>query len=238
MKIFTSPFPDYYKKDFYKDKIVVSVDIFRATTTILHLFSLGIKQIILLKNEAELKKIAYDNLLRVGERFGEKLNMFDFNNSPTLLIKGRDRVGKYEKALMLTTNGTKAALKSSKAKINFIGAFNNIGSIINKLLKYKNEPELIINLAGDKGEISLEDTIFGGNLIYEFIQKGLTVELSDFSLISLKTYENYSEDNNLIKLSRHYNRLIELGFEDDIEISLKKDIIDLIPIIKNNKISL
>ncbi len=236
MKIHTSPFPDYYNKEFFKDKTVVTVDIFRATTTILHLFSMGINQVILLDNEKKAEKVEYNNLLKIGERFGEKLKLFDFNNSATLLLKDRKKVEKHEKAVMFTTNGTKAALKSSEAKINFVGAFNNISSIIEKILKYKKETELIINLAGDKGEISLEDTIFGGNLIYELLKNMVEFELSDYSLISLKIYESYLKNNKLIKSARHYNRLIELGFKDDIELALKKDLFGFTPIIKKNKI--
>ncbi len=233
MKIYVSPFPDYYREEFYKGKTAVIIDIFRATTTILHLFSFGIKEIILLKDEKELKKYEKTNeILKIGERFGEKLDRFDFNNSASLLLKEKEKIKRFEKAIMLTTNGTTAALKSYLSDKLFVGAFNNIKSLIGKI---SNEKELILSLSGDKGEISLEDTIFGGNIIYELKQKGIDIELSDIALISLKVYEAYLSDRKLISASRHYKRLIELGFQDDIELALKQNIFDFVPLIIGNR---
>lgn len=74
-----------------EDKIVVVIDILRATSTITTIIDNDAKALIAVKDELSARKYINDNYLVGGERDGETIPGFDFGNSPFDYKKDRVR---------------------------------------------------------------------------------------------------------------------------------------------------
>ena len=92
--------------------LAVIIDVFRAFTCAPLLFSLGIKQSILVGSPAdalELKQ-AEPNLILVGEVGGAPIDGFDFGNSPSQLLRANSAFFKGQTIVQRTSSGVQGAL--------------------------------------------------------------------------------------------------------------------------------
>ncbi|MBC2478467.1 2-phosphosulfolactate phosphatase, partial [Clostridium beijerinckii] len=99
-----------------KDKVVVVIDMFRATSVIVTALSNGCEEVIpYLTIEETLEaadKICRDNYLLGGERNAVKIDGFDLSNSP---LEYTEDIVKNKKVLFTTTNGTRTLARSKYA---------------------------------------------------------------------------------------------------------------------------
>ena len=129
-----------------EDKIVVVIDILRATSTITTIIDNDAKALIAVKDELSARKYINDNYLVGGERDGETIPGFDFGNSPFDYKKDRVR----DKTVVLTTtNGTKCIEMSSNANEVIIGSFLNLTAIV-RYLKEKKKDVVLFGLILNK----------------------------------------------------------------------------------------
>jgi 2-phosphosulfolactate phosphatase len=92
--------------------LAVIIDVFRAFTCAPLLFSLGIKQSILVGSPAdalELKQ-AEPNLVLVGEVGGAPIDGFDFGNSPSQLLRANSALFEGQTIVQRTSSGVQGAL--------------------------------------------------------------------------------------------------------------------------------
>lgn len=106
-------------------KIVVVVDIFRATSTMVAALAHGITEIKTFAELEECRAMANHGYLIAGERDGLTAPGFEMGNSPVAYLNG-DFAGR--KLAMTTTNGTQAIHKSAGALEILIGAFPNLAA--------------------------------------------------------------------------------------------------------------
>ena len=144
------------------NKIIVVIDILRATSTILTLFSKGATSIIPIETLNECKEYKNKGYVIMGERMGKKVKGFDFGNSPSKIL---EKKFKYKKIAIATSNGTKTILKTKKSKMTLIGSFLNLKSIVNYLDKQNDD--ILLLCSGWQGSINLEDTLCAGAIIVE-----------------------------------------------------------------------
>ena len=161
---------DDIKESKIKNKIVVVIDMFRATSVIVTALSNGCKEVIpYLTIEETLehaKKLKREDYILGGERRAVKIEGFDLSNSP---LEYTEAVIKNKTILMTTTNGTKTLTKSSSAKRILIGAMINAKAVAEKLINI-NEDVVIIN-AGTNGNFSMDDYICSGYIINEMLNR-------------------------------------------------------------------
>ncbi len=85
--------PALLNKYTLEDKLVVVVDILRATTMITTMFKNGLNKLIPVTDLNEAKKYKEKGFLVAAERNGEKIDFADFSNSPYVFteenIKGK-----------------------------------------------------------------------------------------------------------------------------------------------------
>ncbi len=210
-----------------EDKVVVVVDVFRATTSMVTAMSYGIDHIVPVAEIEACQALGKKGYLTAAERGGEQVKGFDFGNSPysyrTDKLKGK-------KLAMTTTNGTIAIERSKKAKKLIIGSFLNL-TAVTRFLRKENENILVV-CAGWKGKFSLEDTLFAGALAFK-LQTSFTF-LTDTVLASLILYQTASEDLlGFLKRSAHYQRLMNISqdIHKDLAFSLEVDKYTVIPIL-------
>ncbi|GAB6168659.1 2-phosphosulfolactate phosphatase family protein [Clostridium carnis] len=226
---------DHIKKEYIKGKVVVVIDMLRATSVITTALANGAKRVIPLltveeafevKNKLEAKG---EKVLLGGERRALKIEGFDFTNSPLEYI--REEIS--EKTVVLTTtNGTRAITLSLDAEHILIGSMLNAKAIVDAIKKLKKDV-VFIN-AGTNGEFSMDDFICAGYMI-SLLTNNVMHDLTDIAMTAKIIYESNNNIIDYIVNARHYNVLKALELEGDLEYCCKKDIIDIVPIYDKEK---
>lgn len=214
-----------------RDSIVVVNDIFRATSAMCTAFENGAKSMIPVDSIEKAKELQKKGYLAGAERNAEKVEGFDFGNSPY------DYMGDHiqGKTLVLTTtNGTRAIeMAKGVSDTIVIGSFLNISALSQWLVKQKKN--VLILCSGWKGRINLEDSLFAGALTQELIQDGvysLEHDVEDSALIAKHLYEMAQRDpERLLKVSSHRRRLANLNLKEDIRYCLTLNTTKKIPIL-------
>ncbi len=219
------------------DRVVVVIDVLRATSVMVHAMSQGASEIIPLATVEEAFRMAKafprGFVILGGERENKEIPGFDLGNSPKEYVA--ERV-KGKKLILTTTNGTRAFHTVSSGKEILAGTFFNIGAIAQRCLE--SNRDLFIFPSGDKGNFSLEDTLCGGMLI-DLITKKETrqVSLTDASYCAQILYQRFKD--NLFEafhLSHHGKELIDRGFEDDLAYCAQIDMAPVVPIFREGVI--
>lgn len=215
-----------------RNKIVVVVDILRATSCMATGLAYGVKSIKPFANLEECRKMKNEGYFIAGERNGEKVDGFDIGNSPfdymTPALKGQN-------IAVTTTNGTVAIEKSAEATQIVIGSFLNISAVANYLKEQENN--VLILCAGWKGKVNMEDSLFAGALV-EKLQNDFANEC-DAPLMVQAAYQDMSHNlPALVQSSSHAKRLQRLNIYEDIEYCLKFDEYDIVPVIRDGEIVL
>ena len=217
---------DDIKKEKTNDKTVVVVDMLRATSVITTAINNGCKGVIPVLTIEEALDIAGESREKYilgGERKALKIEGFDCSNSPLEYTKSMVQC----KTLVITTsNGTRAIKGSAGARNILIGSLINAEAVAKRIVELDND--VVIVNAGTLGEFSMDDFICSGYII-ERIKKYSKVDLSDIAATSSYVYKNNENVVDFIKYARHYKRIMELNFTDDLEYCCKKDIIDIVP---------
>jgi 2-phosphosulfolactate phosphatase len=210
-------------------KIVVVIDILRATSCMTTAIANGINSITAVATLDECRELGKTGCKTAAERDGSKVEGFDLGNSPFSYqdpaLKGKDIV-------VTTTNGTQAIVKSKGASEIIIGSFLNFSSVISYLRSQ--DSDVLLHCAGWKGKMNLEDTLFAGAVVDAL--KGDFTHDEDSVLTALNLY--YTAKNDMMGFlanSSHVHRLKGLGISKDIEFCLTKDVYNVLPIIKNGK---
>jgi 2-phosphosulfolactate phosphatase len=219
------------------NRVVIVIDVLRATSVMVHALSEGAIEIIPVATVEEafqrMKSFPSGTTLLGGERGSRKIEGFDLGNSPKEYIAERVR-GK--RLILTTTNGTKAFHFVSSGEEIMVGSFFNIGATAERCFEL--DRDLFIFLSGDKGNFSLEDTVCGGMLINLIIKRRKKpIDLTDASHTSHILYQRF-KDNLLesFRLSHHGRELIDLGLEEDLLYCAQMDTTNIVPIFRDGVI--
>lgn len=211
---------DYYD---LVEKVVVVIDIFRASSSIVYGLENGALEIIPVGTLEECFTYSRKDYLLAAERDGKVMEGFDFGNSPFSYT--REKV-EGKRIVLTTTNGTQAIELARGADKVLIGAFFNLDSICRKIIDL--DKDVILLCSGWKNKFNMEDTLFAGAVV-----KGLNGSFEfagDSAIAAQDLYEVY-EDNMqiLIKKSSHSKRLVHLGIEKDALFCLERNTCFVVP---------
>lgn len=222
--------PDLVTTYGVEGKIIVVVDILRATSCMTTALAHGIQSITPVATVEECRSLKEKGYLAAAERDGKTVDGFDFGNSPFTYM-GNQFEGK--KLAVTTTNGTLAITRSVKANEVVIGSFLNITAVVN-YLKEQNQ-EIMVLCAGWKGRVNLEDTLFAGALV-DMLKSDFDAE-NDSAIAALALYE-MAKTNMLafLKNSSHAKRLKGLSVTKDIEFCLTRDVYTIVPTLVNGEL--
>ena len=219
------------------DRVVVVIDVLRATSVMVHAMSQEASEIIPLATVEEAFRMAKafprGFVMLGGERESKEIPGFDLGNSPREYVA--ERV-KEKKIILTTTNGTKAFHAVSSGREILAGSFFNIRAIAQRCVE--SNRDLFIFPSGDRGNFSLEDTLCGGMLIDLIARKDeKEIFLTDASYCAQILFQRFKD--NLAKafhLSRHGKELIHRGFEEDLAYCAQIDMTPLVPIFREGVI--
>lgn len=206
-----------------KNKIVVVVDIFRATSTMITGLANQVKSITPVADLETCRNFRNQGYIIAGERDGLPAEGFELGNSPLNYLKNA-YAGK--KIAVTTTNGTLAIEKSKPGSTEIlIGAFLNLHATSNYLSTLKND--VLIHCAGWKGRYNLEDSLYAGALI-EALDKTHTFNC-DGALAMKTLYKAAKNDlNTFLNQASHAKRLQNHHMEADIDFCLTLDTFDIV----------
>jgi len=214
----------YYSQD-NKDKIVVVVDIFRATTTMCAALNNGTRSIIPVAGIEEAQAYKAKGYLVGAERNVKRCDFADFGNSPFDYtedkVSGKDVV-------FTTTNGTQAIEMANDADILIIGAFSNIDAVTEFCTS--KQKDVIVLCAGWNNRFNIEDSLFGGALATRLLDNGYT-PASDATRVALSMWEEAKPDvKKYIDRTEHIKRLEANNLQKDTEFCLLENTVGIIPV--------
>ena len=213
---------DLLKLYSFKDKIIVVIDIFRATSTIVAGLGAGIPKFVMVKSPEVCQTYKKKGFITAGEKNGHKIPYLDLGNSPTTL----SQIVSKKPVALTTTNGAKAIAAVRKASKVIIGSFLNFSSLVT-YLKQANQSILLL-CSGWHGLPNLEDMFFAGAVCTSLATNfNLT---DDSSFIAQQLYQNHPADyTSILSQSEHYKRLYQAGRREDLEFALKSNMFDIVP---------
>jgi 2-phosphosulfolactate phosphatase len=213
-----------------ENKVVVVVDILRATSCMTTGLAHGVKSIIPVASLDECSSLRAKGHIGAAERDGKMADGFDLGNSPFSYMD-KSLIGRT--VAMTTTNGTQAIAKSLKAKQIIIGSFLNKTVVINYLLKQ--DSDVLVLCAGWKGQVNLEDTLFAGAVV-EGLHKEFSSE-NDSAMTAYTLYQAAKKDmSSFLSNSSHVRRLRKLNIVKDIDFCLQSDVYDVLPVLKDGEL--
>jgi 2-phosphosulfolactate phosphatase len=212
--------------------VAVVVDALRASATITCLLRGGATEVVVVKevHEAYAYRDAYPDTLLVGERDGLKVEGFDFGNSPNE-IRGADVRGK--QVAFTSTTGAQRLVDCLGASAITVGTTINASAVarqVSAMALAENVPIVIIpaGLATDPSVVAVEDWL-GATVLAAHL--GLPIHQE--SAQSYQQYQRLIQSAGLLAgflQSTHGQKLVRLGFTDDIHVCAQVDLItDIVP---------
>ncbi|MEG0602674.1 MAG: 2-phosphosulfolactate phosphatase [Mucinivorans sp.] len=206
-------------------RLVIVVDVFRATTCITAAMANGARRLIPVTTIQEAldlraKMPSVERVLLGGERKTLKIDGFDLDNSPYSYSR---QAVEGATIIMTTTNGTRALEGAVQAMASRVV----VGSIVNAsaVAKVAAESGLDITIlcAGRADRYTMEDAL-GAGMIIHILEASHTVELSDIAYTMLDFYDSHSGDlRGALRHCVHYNFIIAGGLADDVSYCLRAD---------------
>lgn len=210
------------------NKVVVVIDVLRATTTMCVAIDQGAIKVIPVETLEECFSYkGKEGYIIAGERNGRKVEGFDFGNSPFEFMNG---IVKGKTLVLSTTNGTRAIRLAKNAHQVVIGGFLNFTALTRWIVNEGKDTLLLCS--GWRDKFNLEDTIFAGAVIH-YTQEHFLVD-SDSAFAAEKLYLNSRRNMfHFVKQSSHYKRLAHLGVVNDVKYCLRPDLTDAVPVLKD-----
>ena len=229
MKINVLLSPHNVDELYFSNKTTVVIDVLRATTVIVTALENGAREVIPVGSVDFAMKVSGNafggQTLLGGERNTNKIEGFYLGNSPSEYTS-ETVTGK--SIILYTTNGSKAIVKAKFSENLFICSFKNLKAIANHIVKLKKDVEILC--AGSNGMFCIEDTVCAGRLISEISSLASDLELTDAAKASAVLNKSFGDNIfEMLKNAEHGQKLINNGYEDDLNECAAIGVSDVIP---------
>ncbi|SPF32131.1 putative 2-phosphosulfolactate phosphatase [Candidatus Desulfosporosinus infrequens] len=222
---------------YLEDKLVIVIDVLRATSTMVTALANGCQAIIpaLTPEEALARRLTLPGSLLGGERQALPMEGFDLGNSPFDYVP--EKVGG-KRVIMTTTNGTRAIRDAIAAPMIWMASFLNMQSIISAILGLFEDDcrfqGIVVFCAGTEERFDLPDTLCAGMLIDALGPNVVLNDLGEAARMLYRSSENHLADK--IRDSVHGKKLISLGYEQDVVYCSTLNILPIIPVFEDGEI--
>ena len=209
-----------------KEKNVVIVDIFRATSTMMAALANGVESITPIMDLETCRDFASKGYIIAGERNGLAAEGFELGNSPLAYL---NQAYSGKKIAMTTTNGTLAIEKTKEdAHQVLLGAFVNLKATAQYLIRQSQD--VLILCAGWKGKFNLEDSLYAGALV-SCLHPHFRTDCD--TAIALKSlYESNAHRLQIfLGQASHAKRLQNQNIEADIDFCLTLDMYQIVGVL-------
>jgi 2-phosphosulfolactate phosphatase len=205
------------------DRVVVVLDVLRATTSMIAALDAGAKEIRIFDSLDAARAAARgveDKKSLCGEQRCRKPPDFDLGNSPadftTKTVKDRT-------LFMSTTNGTRAIVSAQAASTIFIGALVNARAVARLLQQLGRDVTLLC--AGTEGEYSEEDAFGAGAILAHLAAESANEEARKCE----QTFLTYNfPPAKLFRTTTGGRNIIAAGLERDLEFAARLSVFDVV----------
>jgi 2-phosphosulfolactate phosphatase len=208
-----------------KEAIVVVVDVFRASTSIITAFKNGAMSVRPVATVEEAMDYKEKGWLVGAERNVKRCDFADFGNSPfdytEEKVNGKDIV-------FTTTNGTKAINAAKDAAEVIVGGFVNLQAVADFCLK--RDRDVVVLCSGWNDKINIEDTIFAGALVAVLTKTGHFSPTGDAAIIARDLWLfNKNNLSSCIADCEHMERMRRNNLDDSVPYCLSMSITKKVP---------
>ncbi|HEY8875884.1 MAG TPA: 2-phosphosulfolactate phosphatase [Desulfosporosinus sp.] len=222
---------------YLEDKLVIVIDVLRATSTMVTALANGCQSIVpvLSPEDAIKRRLTLPGSLLGGERNVLPIEGFDLGNSPFDYVP--EKVGG-KKVIITTTNGTRAIRDASAAPKIWMASFLNMQSIVLAVLQQFETSDklqgIVVFCAGTEERFDLPDTLCAGMLVDGLGTNVILNDLGEAARMLYRSSENHIVDK--IRDSVHGKKLISLGFERDVAYCSTPNVLPIIPVFEEGEI--
>lgn len=227
-----------------RGKTVVVVDVLRACSTITTALYHGARAVVPVADMAEAGRMAAaldpETSLLGGERGGTTIDGYKAGNSP---LEYTPQAVNGKTVVLNTTNGTVALAAARKAERLVAGCFLNAERVVDFLRETPaqdgDQAEALIVCAGQDGRLGLEDVLCAGMLLHRLWGDAVPDTISDGAHIALTQYRH--DERRLARAlfgCQHTQRLIGLGYGDDVAYCARLDAIPVLPRYADSRLTL
>ena len=220
-----------------KGKTVVCIDVFCSSTTLLGAFKNGLKRVLVIDDPIEAPTYKHrlndDRILMGGANRFKPITGLDVSDS---FLDYSNKAVSGKELIYSNENFAPTIRKCKRAKKVFVGGIVNSYAVANKIVNEKNDVALVC--CGDDGSFALEDGLAAGAIISDIVNLNKDFSLTEYSFVIDLIYKRFQSDLlEVLKQSRAYNELLNLGHYDDISLALEKDKYDFVPTLHDNWIT-
>ena len=209
------------------DKTVVVVDVLRATSCMVTALAHGVHRIIPVHDLEEARRHKQAGIITAAERDGHTAEGFDMGNSPFGFMEPHLQG---QTLAHTTTNGTKSIVLSAHAAEVVVGAFLNLQAVASYCAQAGRD--VVVVCAGWRDMVNAEDTLFAGAL--SLCMAATHAPANDATTISQFLYErNQGDLKGFLSPTSHFNRLLKLGLELDIDFCLTHNRYTAVPVLRD-----
>ena len=222
------------------NRVVVVIDVLRASTTIAVALANGARTVIPLESSdavvTRAKAFERADVRMAGERKMLPIPGFDFGNSPREFTRNAIE-GKT--VLMTTSNGTHAIAASQGARDVIIGSYVNFSAVATVLrTALRGNTDIAIVCAGREHQFALEDAGCAGRYVYHVTKRMSNVDTNDAAQACVLLDRKYAD--NVLRLfdaSEHGRALRAAGFAEDLAACAEIDSYPIIPVYQDRQIT-
>ena len=221
-------------------RLVVIVDVLRASTTVATALGNGAKTVMPLEGADEVisrsKEFHRSAVILAGEQKMLPITSFDLGNSPQDFTR---KAVEGKTILITTTNGTRALLGVQGARDIVIASYVNFTAVLAMMkVAASSNTDIAIICAGEDGGFTLEDAACAGRYVRALPKRAESMHLNDAASASVLIEKKYGENiAKLFKESTHGQALQEAGFGDDLAAAAKVDAYPVVPIYQDRQIT-
>src|SRR5947207_4909551 len=221
-------------------RLVVIVDVLRASTTVAAALGNGAKTVIPLEGADEVifrsKEFHRSQILLAGEQKMHPITGFDLGNSPQAFTA---KTVEGKTILITTTNGTRALLGVQGARDIVIASFVNFTAVLTMMkVAASSNTDIAIICAGEEGGFTLEDAACAGRYVRALPKRSDSVQVNDAASASVMIEKKYGDNiAKVFKESTHGQALEAAGFGDDLTAAAEVDSYPVVPIYQDRQIT-
>ncbi|MBR6993768.1 MAG: 2-phosphosulfolactate phosphatase [Methanobrevibacter sp.] len=212
--------------------VSIMVDALRASSTITVALDKFKRVIPCFTLEEALKIKETNGGIVAGERMGKQVEGFDLGNSPTAI----NDLETWEDTLILTTSNGTRILENMHSQV-LIGSLINAKAVAKESIGIAKE-HIDVVMAGVKGNFAIEDYLASGEILYWISQCLDECEISEYAQTAILASRDYESLKDSFINSRTAKRLIELGYENDVDFCCLKNITENVAVYENNQLNL
>ena len=221
-------------------RLVVIVDVLRASTTVATALGNGAKTVMPVEGADEVisrsKEFHRSQIILAGEQKMLPITGFDLGNSPQAF---KPKVVEGKTILITTTNGTRTLLGVQGARDIVIASYVNFTAVLAMMkVAASSNTDIAVICAGEEGGFTLEDAACAGRYVRALPKRSDSMHLNDAASASVLIEKKYGENiAKLFKESSHGQALQEAGFGDDLAAAAEVDAYPVVPIYQERQIT-